>query len=113
MGRRKNYPELTDELLMQIKKELFAELERDITLNIEKLVNGYVYKAIGTLLDFPLTVQQVAVLFGKNPKAVYKMCDRKQIPFTKVGTKVYINLRDINSELILGSKREKSLRPDE
>ena len=101
--------ELTDETLEQLRIAIREEVKEDLNKELPCIIKPIALKLIGTLLDFPLTVKQVSILTKRKIKTVYKMCDRKQIPFCKVGKTVYINIRDINRELILEDDQDESL----
>ena len=83
-------------LKLQIKNEMVQELYK----RIKVLVGPFVAESIGTILNFPLNVKQIASLSGKTEASIYKMCQRGQIPHTKVGTRIYINLKDVNNQLL-------------
>lgn len=101
-----------NDIPLELSREDFIKLKaailKDITQNLDVMVEDIVYRIFGKLHDLPLTVPQVANLLGKAPKTVYKMCDRKQIPFSKVGNKVFINIKDINKKLILVDSQNES-----
>ena len=101
--------ELTDETLEQLRVAIREEVKKDLNKELPCIIKSMSFKIIGTLLNFPLTVKQVSILTNRKIKTVYKMCDRKQIPFSKVGKTIYINIRDINRELILEDDQDESL----
>lgn len=82
---------ISNELLHKIREAFFSELKNDLQV----FVIGEIAKQIGVLLDFPLTIRQVATLTGRNEQNIYKMCQRNKIPYTKTGSQIHINLRDI------------------
>lgn len=87
-------------LKLQIKNEMVQELDSIIYKRIKVLVGPFVAESIGAILNFPLNVKQIASLSGKTEASIYKMCQRGQIPHTKVGTRIYINLKDVNNQLL-------------
>ena len=87
-------------LKIQIKEELKCELGDIIYKKLQELIGPAVAENIGTYLDFPLTVKQLAKLTGRTEANIYKMCQRKQIPYTKVGSQIHINLKDVNAQLL-------------
>ena len=101
--------ELTDETLEQLRVAIREEVKKDLNKELPCIIKSMAFKIIGTLLNFPLTVKQVSILTKRKIKTVHKMCDSKQIPFSKVGKTIYINIRDINRELILEDDQDESL----
>ena len=93
---------------LRLKRTLFKMLKDEFLQCVNSIIEEAVYHVLGKYYNLPLTVDQVASLIGKNPKAVYKMCDRQQIPFTKVGKKTFINIKDINLKLILVDNQNES-----
>lgn len=103
MGTRKS--KISEEieysiLKIRIKNDLLNEFEQIIAERVEEIVGPSVAKIIGSILDFPLSVKQFAKLTGKSDSCIYKMCQREQIPYTKKGGKIYINLKDVNYQLL-------------
>ena len=91
-------------LKMQIKDEVVEEVVEEmdglITERLKELIGPAVAEQLGSILDFPLTVKQLASLTGRTEANIYKMCQRKQIPYTKVGSQIHINLKDVNNQLL-------------
>jgi len=87
-------------LKLQIKSEMVQELDNIIEERVKVIVGPFVAESIGNILDFPLNVKQIASLSGKTEASIYKMCQRGQIPYTKTGTRIYINLKDVNHQLL-------------
>ena len=87
-------------LKMQIKEEVIEEMDDIIAEKVQSILGQAVAQKLGTILDFPLTVSQLAALTGRSKANIYKMCQRKQIPFTKSGTQIHINLKDVNYQLL-------------
>ncbi len=81
------------------KERLTKQIKDEINKYIDDKVSSILARKLGMLLDFPLTVHQVAALTGRKEAAVYKMCQREIIPYTKVGKSVYVNLRHLSSVL--------------
>ncbi len=106
MGRRPKYPELTDEVLERVQKAIYHKLKGDIESELISIIKENVAEFVGSLLDYPLTVRQTAKITGRSEDNIYKMCKRGRIPFTKIGSQIHINLRDVNSVLILVNKDE-------
>lgn len=73
---------------------------------LRELVGPVVTESIENILDFPLTVKQMAKLTGRSEENIYKMCQRKQIPYTKYGKLIHINLKDVNDQLLFIKKHE-------
>ena len=81
-------------------QEIIANhIKADMEEYIEDKITSVLARQLGKMLDFPLTVHQVAALTGRKEKAIYKMCEREILPYTKVGKSVYKNLRHLNSVL--------------
>ena len=103
MGRRKK--ESTQEyekqiLKMQIKNEVIQEIDGIIVEKMRIFAGPVVGEVLGTFIDFPLTVKQLASLTGRSADNIYKMLQRKQIPYTKVGSQIHINLKDVSKQLL-------------
>lgn len=101
MGRKRKYSELTDEVLMLLRTAIVKDMKEEVMAELAEAIKGLVRDYIGSILDFPLTVRQAAQLTGRSEENIYKMCQRGTIPFTKTGAQIHINLKDINSALIL------------
>ena len=106
MGRRPKYPELTVEVLERVEEAIYLKLKGVIESELVVIIKENVAEFVGSLLDYPLTVRQVARLTGRSVANIYKMCKRGRIPYTKIGSQIHINLRDLNSVLILVNKDE-------
>lgn len=87
-------------LKLQLKDEIMDELDDVIRDRIKEIAGPTVLMIIGDILDFPLSVLQIAKLMGKTESGVYKMCQRGKLPHKRVGSKIYINLKDINQQLL-------------
>lgn len=87
-------------LKLQLKEEMKNELGEIIAEKLEELIGPAVADWLGNILDFPLTVKQLAKMTGRTESNIYKMCQRAQIPFTKSGKHIHINLRDVNDQLL-------------
>lgn len=87
-------------LKIQIKNEMVEELDDLIYDKIKVMIGPFVAESLGSILDFPLNVKQISSLTGKSEASIYKKCQRGQIPHIKRGTRIYINLRDVNEELL-------------
>lgn len=95
---------LSDKQIDDIRDRICTKMQESLADFIRPVVSEIVHEEIGEILDFPLTVHQVAKLTCRSEENVYKMCQRGKIPFTKVGSQIHVNLRDINSSLILARK---------
>lgn len=93
-------------LKMQVKEEVIEEVEVIISEKVKELIGPAVADTLGTILDFPLTVKQLASMTGRTQANIYKMCQRGQIPYTKVGTQIHINIKDVNDQLLCLKRRE-------
>lgn len=93
-------------LKMQVKEEVIEEVEGIISEKVKELIGPAVADTLGTILDFPLTVKQLASMTGRTQANIYKMCQRGQIPYTKVGTQIHINIKDVNDQLLCLHRRE-------
>lgn len=91
---------VTHEVLAVMKEELYNELRNSLMFEINDAIIRRISEKMGMILDFPLTVKQVANLTGRTEHNIYKMCERGKIPFVKNGATIHINLRDLNSALI-------------
>lgn len=103
MGQNKSEERMALEkkiLKLQIKNEMIQELDSIIDKRVRVLIGPFVAETLGNILDFPLNVKQIASLSGKSEASIYKKCQRGQIPHTKVGTRIYINLKDVNHQLL-------------
>ena len=87
-------------LKIQIKNEMVEELDDLIYDKIKVMIGPFVAESLGSILDFPLNVKQIASLTGKSEASIYKMCQRGHIPHIKRGARIYINLKDVNEELL-------------
>ena len=101
MGRKRKYSELTEEVLNLLRTAIVNDMKEEVMNELSSSIKGLIRDYIGSILDFPLTVRQAAHLTGRTEDNIYKMCQRGIIPFTKVGAQIHINIRDINSALIL------------
>ena len=106
MGRRPKYPELTEEVLERVENAIYLKLKGEINSELVLIIKENVAEVVGSLLDYPLTVRQTAKLTGRTEENIYKMCKRGRIPYTKTGSQIHINLRDLNSVLIQVNKGE-------
>ena len=104
MGRRPKYPELTEEVLERVENAIYLKLKGEINSELVLIIKENVAEVVGSLLDYPLTVRQTAKLTGRTEENIYKMCKRGRIPYTKIGSQIHINLRDLNSVLIQVNK---------
>jgi len=104
MGRRPKYPELTEEVLERVENAIYLKLKGEINSELILIIKENVAEVVGSLLDYPLTVRQTAKLTGRTEENIYKMCKRGRIPYTKIGSQIHINLRDLNSVLIQVNK---------
>ena len=93
-------------LKMQVKEEVIEEVEGIISEKVKELIGPAVADTLGTILDFPLTVKQLASMTGRTQANIYKMCQRGQIPYTKVGTQIHINIKAVNDQLLCLHRRE-------
>lgn len=84
------------------KEKLTKQIKDEIDMYIDDKISSILARKLGMLMDFPLTVHQVAALTGRKEATVYKMCQREVIPYTKVGKSVYVNLRHLSSVLYSG-----------
>ena len=80
------------EINKDIKQANFEEYLEDKILEI-------LSRHLGKILNFPLSVKQVAELTGKTEHNIYKMCERGILPHTKVGRSTFINLRHLSGVL--------------
>ena len=101
MEKNLNSQELSDEVLIKLRKTIFEDLKQDLEKRLSDIIKGSVADCVGSIFEFPLTVRQVAKLTGRTEDNVYKMCQRGVIPYTKVGSQIHINLKEIKSALIL------------
>ena len=100
-GKSKSTRELEQEILkMQIKSEMIEEMDDIINDKLKDMIGPAVAESIGKIHNFPLTVKQFSSLTGWKDSKIYKMCQRGQIPHTKEGSKIYINLKDVNYQLL-------------
>lgn len=103
MGKQKSETRTETErqvLLIQLREALKEELGDFIAEKVNEIIGPAVAHRLGDILDFPLTVRQTARLTGRTPENIYKMCQRGQIPYTKVGSQIHINLKDISKQLL-------------
>ena len=93
--------ELSEEKLKMMRMSLYVDLKKALLKDLNDTIKGSVSDYIGAILDFPLTIRQTAKLTGRSEQNIYKMCYRGAIPYTKKGGQIHINIKDINSALIL------------
>ena len=99
--KKENTREIERRLLkQQIKEELLEDLDDIILEKMQVIIGPVVAEKLGILFNFPLTIKQVASITGRTENNIYKMCQRNQIPFTKTGGQIHINLKDINRHLL-------------
>ena len=104
-----------------IEPKTYANVEKYIDgcvkKNICEILNGHILEAysetirqeivkaiskmLGQMINLPLSVKQVACITGKSEQSIYKMCQRDQIRYTKLGNLIYINLKDLNNTFIM------------
>ena len=92
--------ELSEEKLKVMRKSLYVNLKNALLKDLKDTIKGSISDYIGAMLDFPLTIRQVAKLTGRSEQNIYKMCYRGAIPYTKKGGQIHINMKDISSALI-------------
>lgn len=101
---RKNTRTSQSDYFQQTKEEMLDDIRREmrayIKYTLQDLTLAKVARQLGDVINFPLTVHQVAQLTGRTEQNIYKMLQRCQIPYTKLGNVIHINLRDINNILI-------------
>lgn len=90
----------------EVKDEMTEEINELISERLKEMIGPAVAQELGSILDFPLTVKQLASLTGRTEANIYKMCQRGQIPYTKVGSQLHINLKDVNNQLLRLHKPE-------
>lgn len=109
---RKDVIAYIDEQFNEATKSQMSEfIERKISKVADEKMKLLMPQAIATIeakishvLNLPLSVKQVALLTGRTEASIYKMCQRKQIPFVKNGEVVHIYLRDVNDMLLFLQK---------
>ena len=105
---RKDVIAYIDEQFNEATKSQMAEfIEKKVSKAADEKMKLLMPQAIATIeakishvLNLPLSVKQVALLTGRTEASIYKMCQRKQIPFVKNGGVVHIYLRDVNDMLL-------------
>lgn len=105
---RKDVIAYIDEQFKEATKSQMAEfIEKKVSKAADEKMKLLMPQAIATIeakishvLNLPLSVKQVALLTGRTEASIYKMCQRKQIPFVKNGGVVHIYLRDVNDMLL-------------
>lgn len=101
---RKNTRTSQVEYFQQIKEEMQEEIKKEmkayVKYTLKDLTLSKIAMKFGEVINFPLTVHQVAQITGRTEQNIYKMLQRCQIPYTKVGNVIHINLRDLNNILI-------------
>lgn len=93
-------------LKMQIRDEVIEELDDIIVEKLKELVGPAIAETMGAFMDIPVTVKQLASLMGRTTDNVYKMLQRNQIPYTKVGSQIHINLKDVKNQLLCLKRQE-------
>jgi hypothetical protein len=109
---RKDVIAYIDEQFNEATKSQMAEfIEKKVSKAADEKMKLLMPQAIATIeakishvLNLPLSVKQVALLTGRTEASIYKMCQRKQIPFVKNGGVVHIYLRDVNDMLLFLQK---------
>lgn len=93
-------------LKMEVKESVVEDLEEIIDEKLSVKVGPLVAEKLGLILNFPLTVKQLSEITGRTEGNIYKMCQRGQIPCTKVGRQLHINLKDLNIQLLRLDRQE-------
>ena len=93
-------------LKIQIKNEVISELDEIIVEKMKELIGPVVIEYLISNIDIPVTVKQLAYLMGRTVDNVYKMLQRGQIPYTKVGSQIHINLKDVKNQLLCLNRHE-------
>ena len=115
----KKFVELREEVIEYINEQFTEATKQQMADFIDKRVARMTDEKLKTLmphtvatieakishiLNLPLSVKQVALLTGRTEASIYKMCQRKQIPYIKNGGVVHIYLRDVNDMLLFLQK---------
>lgn len=115
---------MTKELMLLRLKEEFKdiiqiEINKAVDDRIDKVLPMAIQKGITSMINFPLSVRQVAELTGHTEACIYKRIQRGQMPYSKVGGIVYININDVNDMLLSLDHKEmttivskKSIKPN-
>lgn len=109
---REEVIEYINEQFTEASKQQMAEfIDNRIARMTEEKMKMILPQAVATIeskishvLNLPLSVKQVALLTGRSEASIYKMCQRKQIPYIKNGGVVHIYLRDVNDMLLFLKK---------
>jgi excisionase family DNA binding protein len=96
---------LDEELVAYVRGLIYDKMKEDMTNYIHREIDIAVAKKYEQMVNYPLSVKEVARMIGKSEQAVYKMIQRDQLPYTKVGKMVFISLRDLQKPLSI--KRDK------
>jgi len=92
---------------LEIKDEVIEELDEIIAKKVKEYIGPAVVESVISNIDIPVTVKQLAHLMGRSVPSVYKMLQRGQIPYTKVGSQIHVNLKDVSNKLLLIKRPEK------
>ena len=82
-------------------KEFRPILEECFSLEAKDIVNRELEK-----ITIPLTVTQLSALTGLSKWAIYQRRHRGQLNFEKNGGRIFISLRELNSQLLSRPIRE-------
>lgn len=80
--------------------------ENKLAEYIEDRIVNILSDKLAMILDFPLSIHQVATLTGRKEKTIYKMCERGHLTYTKKKKSIFINLRDLGGVLDRVSRGE-------
>ena len=76
-------------------KEFKPILDECFSNEAQRIVNEEMEK-----VSIPLTVSQLATLTGLSEMAIYQRRHRGQLNFEKKGSRIFISLRELNSQLL-------------
>lgn len=103
MGKTKSdsTKEFEQEILKrQIKSVMMEVMDSILNEKLKDMIGPAVAESIGKIHNFPLTVKQFSALTGWETPRIYKMCQRGKLPHKKKGSKIIINLKDVNCQLL-------------
>ena len=96
---RKQMPLLDKHVEQELEDLFFSRWIEKATPIIEKECERLVEDKIQAYFNKKLSVREVANLTHRTEEAIYKLCERGILPFTKVRNRIQIEFDDIRSVL--------------
>lgn len=115
----KKFVELREDIIKYINEQLTEATKQQLAVFIDKRVAritdeklkllmpqvvATIETKISHILNLPLSVRQVSLLTGRTEASIYKMCQRKRLPYIKDRGVIHIYLHDVNDMLLFLQK---------